>query len=168
MPPRQTRSATTRVVNDANARNAVNNATNSPDSTTSSNETLVDKPAPTSRKRAAPTEVAPKTTPEPSTTKAPSNATQPKAAQKKMYPSQCRPRSHTRKHPAGHVKRPPNAFMLFRSWFLKSDEMPQITQMSEASQILGAVWHNLPDEEQRKWHMMATEKMREHNALYPQ
>lgn len=174
MLPRQTRSGTTRVVNDANARNTVINVTSSPVSTTSSNETLVYDSALTNRKRAALTKSEPQATLTSSPTNAPTDtpqpqpAPEPKSTHKKKYPSQSKPRSHSRRLPAGHVKRPPNAFMLFRSWFLKSGRMPQITQMSEASQALGAVWHNLPDEEQGKWHLMATEKMREHKAMYPQ
>lgn len=74
-------------------------------------------------------------------------------------------KSNSKKRDLKHVKRPPNAFMLFRSWFLKSDKMPQIRQMSQASQILGAVWHNLPAPERRQWHALAIERQREHLSL---
>lgn len=100
----------------------------------------------------------------------PSPATKPKA-------------SHARKTAPGHIKRPPNAFILFRSHCCSStpsedpDDPPApsaaqiaelgITDHRHISRITSHLWKSLPRAEKGYWERKALAKKAEHLRLHP-
>ncbi|KAI0261884.1 hypothetical protein BC834DRAFT_972451 [Gloeopeniophorella convolvens] len=77
--------------------------------------------------------------------------------------------SHAKKRDAGHIPRPPNAFILFRSSFIKSERVPGNIEgnHSTLSKIIGIVWKTLPPEEREQWEKRAVQAQAEHRARYP-
>ncbi|KAF9488210.1 hypothetical protein BDN71DRAFT_1513266 [Pleurotus eryngii] len=77
---------------------------------------------------------------------------------------------HTKKKPENHIPRPPNAFILFRSSFIKSQHVSTEveTNHSTLSKIIGLTWQNLPDEERQVWHAKAKAALDEHKRKFPQ
>jgi hypothetical protein len=101
--------------------------------------------------------------------------------------------SHAKKRDAGHIPRPPNAFILFRSSFIKSESVPGHIEgnHSTLSKIigtcfpplrknvvplgpdhhhdlrLGIVWKTLPPAERQLWEKRAVQAQAEHRARYP-
>ena len=80
------------------------------------------------------------------------------------------PRRTGRKKPVNHIPRPPNAFILFRSAFIKSRHVSTgvETNHSTLSKIIGMTWQNLPEEERQKWHARAKVAQDEHKRKFPQ
>ncbi|KAJ7903654.1 hypothetical protein B0H14DRAFT_3421844 [Mycena olivaceomarginata] len=76
---------------------------------------------------------------------------------------------HTRKKSDNHIPRPPNAFILFRSSFIKSQSVSTEveTNHSTLSKIIGLTWKNLPPEEREIWHAKATDAVAEHKRNFP-
>ncbi|KAJ7728548.1 hypothetical protein B0H16DRAFT_1237463, partial [Mycena metata] len=76
---------------------------------------------------------------------------------------------HSRKQPEGHIPRPPNAFILFRSSFVRSQRVtPDIeTNHSTLSKIIGLTWKNLPADERRVWQDRAAQAVEEHRRRFP-
>jgi len=79
-------------------------------------------------------------------------------------------RVHGRKKPAGHIPRPPNAFILFRSWFIKSQHVSTEveTNHSTLSKIIGMTWKNLSEDDRQEWHIKAKQALAEHKRKFPQ
>ncbi|KAH9038785.1 hypothetical protein EDB85DRAFT_2141672 [Lactarius pseudohatsudake] len=77
--------------------------------------------------------------------------------------------SHAKKREAGHIPRPPNAFILFRSSFIKSESVPGNIEgnHSTLSKIIGIVWKTLPPAERELWEKRAVQAQTEHRARYP-
>ena len=99
--------------------------------------------------------------------------------------------SHAKKRDAGHIPRPPNAFILFRSSFIKSESVPGNIEgnHSTLSKIIGAfhpvylsptslchtlthrhigiVWKTLPPAERQLWEKRAVQAQADHRARYP-
>ncbi|KAH9991881.1 high mobility group box domain-containing protein, partial [Russula vinacea] len=77
--------------------------------------------------------------------------------------------SHAKKRDAGHIPRPPNAFILFRSSFIKSESVPGNIEgnHSTLSKIIGIVWKTLPPAERQLWEKRAVQAQAEHRARYP-
>ena len=77
---------------------------------------------------------------------------------------------HGKKKPENHIPRPPNAFILFRSSFIKSQHVSAEveTNHSTLSKIIGLTWHSLPDEEKRVWQAKARQVHDEHMKKFPQ
>ncbi|KAF6763288.1 hypothetical protein DFP72DRAFT_528636 [Ephemerocybe angulata] len=77
--------------------------------------------------------------------------------------------AHGRKKPASHIPRPPNAFILFRSSFIRSRHVSTgvETNHSTLSKIIGLTWQNLPEEERQVWHRKAKQAEAEHRAKFP-
>jgi HMG (high mobility group) box len=77
--------------------------------------------------------------------------------------------AHTKKKPENHIPRPPNAFILFRSSFIKSQHVSTEveTNHSTLSKIIGLTWQNLPEEERQLWHTKAKEALNEHKRKFP-
>ena len=71
---------------------------------------------------------------------------------------------------SGYIPRPPNAFILFRSSFIKSQHVTSEveTNHSTLSKIIGMTWQNLPNCERQAWHMKAKEAQEEHKRKWPQ
>ncbi|KAF9462586.1 hypothetical protein BDZ94DRAFT_710380 [Collybia nuda] len=71
--------------------------------------------------------------------------------------------------PRPHVPRPPNAFMLFRSDFLKKGVIPSHIERRQQnlSRIAGQCWNLLPVEEKEKWQEKAAKVLTEHQKQNP-
>ncbi|KAF5331219.1 hypothetical protein D9611_013081 [Ephemerocybe angulata] len=87
-----------------------------------------------------------------------------------------RPRSksargaQTKKREAGgHIPRPPNAFILFRSSFIRSQHIPDKVEgnHSNLSKIIGHYWKALSAEERAEWEGKAQVAQEEHRQMYP-
>jgi hypothetical protein len=78
--------------------------------------------------------------------------------------------SHSKRKPADHIPRPPNAFILFRSSFIRSQHVSTRveTNHSTLSKIIGLTWHNLPEEEKQVWHARARVAFDEHKKKFPE
>ncbi|KAF7437485.1 hypothetical protein PC9H_004326 [Pleurotus ostreatus] len=78
--------------------------------------------------------------------------------------------NHRKKRPSNHIPRPPNAFILFRSNFIRSQRVSQTVEASHStlSKIIGITWQNLPDQERQEWHGKAKRALDEHRRKYPQ
>ncbi|KAK7436739.1 hypothetical protein VKT23_009834 [Stygiomarasmius scandens] len=78
--------------------------------------------------------------------------------------------AHSKKKPENHIPRPPNAFILFRSSFIKSQHVSTgvETNHSTLSKIIGMTWQNLPEQEKMVWHAQARAKLDEHKRKFPE
>ncbi|KAJ3764134.1 high mobility group box domain-containing protein, partial [Lentinula raphanica] len=65
--------------------------------------------------------------------------------------------------------RPPNAFMLFRSDFLKRDVIPSFVEKRQQtlSRVAGEVWNLMPADEKKGWYDKAADALRSHTEKYP-
>lgn len=77
--------------------------------------------------------------------------------------------SHARKTPPGHVKRPRNAFILFRSYACSSNLIPPSVERDhrQISRIVSHMWRSLPSDERLKWERQAEEEKELHRKLHP-
>jgi len=102
--------------------------------------------------------------------------------------------SHAKKRDAGHIPRPPNAFILFRSSFIKSESVPGNIEgnhstlskiigtctpaqskaslpsywgLTTTTTTIGIVWKTLPPAERQLWEKRAVQAQAEHRARYP-
>ncbi|KZT70002.1 hypothetical protein DAEQUDRAFT_725986 [Daedalea quercina L-15889] len=77
--------------------------------------------------------------------------------------------THSRKKPEDHIPRPPNAFILFRSSFVKSDHVSRDVESNHStlSKIVGYTWGMLPPAEKQIWFDKAKAMLEEHKAKYP-
>ena len=77
---------------------------------------------------------------------------------------------HGKRKPENHIPRPPNAFILFRSSFIKSQHVSTEveTNHSTLSKIIGLTWQNLPHDERQVWHAKAKAAFEEHKRKFPQ
>ncbi|TFK43592.1 hypothetical protein BDQ12DRAFT_709332 [Crucibulum laeve] len=68
-----------------------------------------------------------------------------------------------------HIPRPPNAFMLFRSDFLKKGIIPKSVERRQQnlSRVVGEVWNLAPPEEKAIWHKKAAEVLADHQRKNP-
>ncbi|KAH7908886.1 hypothetical protein BJ138DRAFT_1156566 [Hygrophoropsis aurantiaca] len=78
--------------------------------------------------------------------------------------------AHSKKRPDDHIPRPPNAFILFRSSFIKSQHVSTEveTNHSTLSKIIGLTWQNMPHDERQIWHAKAKKALEEHKRKFPQ
>jgi len=76
---------------------------------------------------------------------------------------------HGKKKADDHIPRPPNAFILFRSSFIKSRHVSTEveTNHSTLSKIIGLTWQNMPHEERQFWHSKAKVAQAEHKRKFP-
>ena len=76
---------------------------------------------------------------------------------------------HGKKKAEDHIPRPPNAFILFRSSFIKSRHVSTEveTNHSTLSKIIGLTWQNMPHEERQFWHSKAKIAQAEHKRKHP-
>ena len=77
---------------------------------------------------------------------------------------------HSKKKPEDHIPRPPNAFILFRSSFIKGNHVSSEveTNHSTLSKIIGLAWKGLPDGERQFWHSKAKAALDDHKRKFPQ
>ncbi|KAH6902138.1 hypothetical protein BKA70DRAFT_674657 [Coprinopsis sp. MPI-PUGE-AT-0042] len=76
---------------------------------------------------------------------------------------------HSKKKPENHIPRPPNAFILFRSSFIKSQHVSTSveTNHSTLSKIIGMTWKNMSETERQVWHAKAKVEQEEHRRKFP-
>jgi HMG (high mobility group) box len=76
---------------------------------------------------------------------------------------------HGKKKADDYIPRPPNAFILFRSSFIKSRHVSTEveTNHSTLSKIIGLTWQNMPHEERQFWHTKAKVAQAEHKRKFP-
>ncbi|KAL1948689.1 hypothetical protein VTO73DRAFT_10495 [Trametes versicolor] len=77
--------------------------------------------------------------------------------------------SHAKKRDASYIPRPPNAFILFRSSFIRAQHIPGAIEgnHSALSKIIGKCWKALPREERMVWEAKAVTALAEHRKKYP-
>ncbi|KAH7908500.1 hypothetical protein BJ138DRAFT_1115796 [Hygrophoropsis aurantiaca] len=68
-----------------------------------------------------------------------------------------------------HIPRPPNAFMLYRSDFLKKGIIPLHVERRQQnlSRVVGECWNLLSEDSRREWHVKAAEARAAHYKKYP-
>lgn len=77
--------------------------------------------------------------------------------------------SHTRNRRKGHIPRPPNAFMVFRSWLWNKDDLKSVERDNRnVSRIAGRLWNDLSDEKRAPFRKMADDAKMRHAQLYPE
>ncbi|KAJ7641094.1 hypothetical protein FB45DRAFT_999919 [Roridomyces roridus] len=78
-------------------------------------------------------------------------------------------RSTRKKIDSNHIPRPPNAFMLFRSWFINSGHVPTEVETNHGtlSKIIGFAWRRLAEEDKQSWHDEARTVLAEHKRIFP-
>lgn len=76
---------------------------------------------------------------------------------------------HSKKKPSNHIPRPPNAFILFRSAFVKDQHVSTAveTNHSTLSKIIGMYWQKLSEDERQIWHEKAKFELEEHKRKFP-
>ncbi|KAK6988252.1 hypothetical protein R3P38DRAFT_3444350 [Favolaschia claudopus] len=79
------------------------------------------------------------------------------------------PQPQTQPHTQTRIPRPPNAFILFRSFFIRAREVPADVEPSHASlsAIAGLTWAALPASEKAAWHRKAKEERERHRERFP-
>ncbi|KAF8639186.1 hypothetical protein AX17_001672 [Amanita inopinata Kibby_2008] len=77
---------------------------------------------------------------------------------------------HSKRKAEDHIPRPPNAFILFRSSFIRNQHVSAEveTDHSTLSKIIGLTWQNMPEEERQVWHEKARLAKEEHRRKFPQ
>ncbi|KAI0638968.1 hypothetical protein C8Q77DRAFT_1069169 [Trametes polyzona] len=78
--------------------------------------------------------------------------------------------SHSRKKKPGHIPRPPNAFMIFRSDLWNKEKIKSTVERDhrQISRIAGNLWNSLTDAERAPYQHLAEEAKKEHARKYPQ
>ncbi|KAJ6524724.1 hypothetical protein DFH09DRAFT_841434, partial [Mycena vulgaris] len=68
-----------------------------------------------------------------------------------------------------HIPRPPNAFILFRSSFIRARAVSARVETSHStlSAIAGLTWAALPPADRGLWHAKAREVREEHQERFP-
>ncbi|KAF8609420.1 hypothetical protein BDV93DRAFT_518242 [Ceratobasidium sp. AG-I] len=78
------------------------------------------------------------------------------------------PKSHSRRQPPGHIPRPRNAFILYRSWYVREGFLADVeSDHREISRIVGKIWKELPESERARWRALAEKEKKEHAEKYP-
>ncbi|KAI0761690.1 hypothetical protein BD413DRAFT_485624 [Trametes elegans] len=77
--------------------------------------------------------------------------------------------SHSRKKKPGHIKRPPNAFMIYRSELCRKRKINRtvVKDHRQISRIAGELWNKLCVAEREPYHALAEEAKLQHAAKYP-
>ncbi|QRV91619.1 HMG (high mobility group) box protein [Ceratobasidium sp. AG-Ba] len=77
-------------------------------------------------------------------------------------------KSHSRRQPPGHIPRPRNAFILYRTWYVKQDFLAGVeNDHREISRIVGKIWKGLSESERDYWRVAAQKEKREHALKHP-
>ncbi|KAJ7641092.1 hypothetical protein FB45DRAFT_899420 [Roridomyces roridus] len=78
-------------------------------------------------------------------------------------------RATRRRSDSGHIPRPPNAFMLFRSWFINSGHVPTGVETNHGtlSKIIGFAWRRLAEEDKQSWRNEAKTVLAQHRLTFP-
>ncbi|KAL5501234.1 hypothetical protein ACEPAH_9621 [Sanghuangporus vaninii] len=86
-----------------------------------------------------------------------------------LLTSQSEAQSHARKREEGYIKRPSNAFILFRTDFVAQGRIPSSLEShsQNLSRIAGAVWRSMSEDEKAPWKRKAVEVKEEHKRMFP-
>lgn len=77
-------------------------------------------------------------------------------------------KSHSRRQPPGHIPRPRNAFILYRSWYVRQGFLADVeNDHREISRIVGKIWKSMTDDEKAPWKDLAEKEKLEHAQKYP-
>lgn len=79
-------------------------------------------------------------------------------------------KSHSKKRAPGHVNRPRNAFILFRSHAIHNNLIPTSLGVKDnraISCIVASLWKSLPEEEKKQWTSEAQREKELHRLQYP-
>lgn len=76
---------------------------------------------------------------------------------------------HTRRMSADHIKRPRNAFILFRTHAVTSNLIPKEVERDHRniSRIISHIWRNLSAEERKVWELQADIEKERHKLKHP-
>ncbi|EIM92480.1 uncharacterized protein STEHIDRAFT_136350 [Stereum hirsutum FP-91666 SS1] len=76
---------------------------------------------------------------------------------------------HGRKRKAGHIPRPPNAFMIYRSHMWSQRKITSTLERDHRniSKIVGHCWNKLDEQQRAPYRAIADEAKRRHAELYP-
>lgn len=74
--------------------------------------------------------------------------------------------SHSRRREPGHIPRPRNAFIIFRSFYVRARSAGE-GQQNELSKQAGKVWNKMTAEERVPFVERATAEKTQHQAMYP-
>ncbi|KAG5732417.1 hypothetical protein E4T56_gene11313 [Termitomyces sp. T112] len=77
--------------------------------------------------------------------------------------------SHGKRRDASYIPRPPNAFILFRSSFIRDHKVTSKVEgnHSNLSKIIGMYWRTLTKEQRNEWEAKAEQALIEHRKRYP-
>ena len=77
--------------------------------------------------------------------------------------------SHPRRQSGLHIKRPCNAFILFRSHAVTTNLVPKEVERDHRniSRIISHMWHNLNADERKMWEMQADIEKQRHRQQHP-
>ena len=77
--------------------------------------------------------------------------------------------SHSRRVSTNHIKRPCNAFILFRSHAVTTNLIPKEIERDHRniSRIISHMWHNLSDSERKLWEQQADIEKQRHRQQHP-
>ncbi|KAG8743320.1 hypothetical protein FRC10_012199 [Ceratobasidium sp. 414] len=91
------------------------------------------------------------------------------AAHARMVTHAVKPKSHARKMSAGHILRPRNAFIIFRSTMIKEGAITENMEKDHGniSTICGMLWRKLPANEKLKYQRMADLEKEQHRIANP-
>lgn len=78
-------------------------------------------------------------------------------------------KSHARRQPPGHVRRPRNAFILFRSALVYQNKVPSAIQSDHCaiSRAAGNLWKSLNYEQRQPWVALAEREKENHKRNHP-
>jgi len=82
-------------------------------------------------------------------------------------PLPIRKNSHSRRRDPGHIPRPRNAFIFFRSHFIANNSSTGAGQQNELSKSAAKEWNQMTETEKRPFAELAAKEKREHTAKYP-
>lgn len=85
-------------------------------------------------------------------------------------PAQPEPQtSHARRQSVHHIKRPCNAFILFRSHAVTTNLVPKEVERDHRniSRIISHMWHNLNADERKMWEVQADIEKQRHRQQHP-
>ncbi|CEL62609.1 similar to S69204 pheromone response factor 1-smut fungus (Ustilago maydis) [Rhizoctonia solani AG-1 IB] len=91
------------------------------------------------------------------------------AAHARAIAQAAKPKSHARKMSAGHILRPRNAFIIFRSTMIKEGQITENMEKDHGniSTICGILWRKLSPTEKLKYQRMADLEKEEHRRANP-
>ncbi|CAO1631860.1 unnamed protein product [Parajaminaea phylloscopi] len=84
-------------------------------------------------------------------------------------PRKSTPGSHAKKRAPGHIPRPRNAFILFRSHAVRTGLVPKDMERDHRniSRIVSLMWNSLSESDRETWQQEAQKEKEQHALLYP-